>query len=141
MRDMRFQIGATLLELCVGLAITGALMGVSLPAWRELRRFQVIREARALEHRLRGAVGAAFAAHADAEVRVTAQEIAFRYPAGAVVQHRVDSSIAITLTAAHPQLLTIFGQGSATPGTIRLTSGSVSCQITLALRGRVRRVC
>ena len=137
----RQTTGATLLDLCLALAITAGLMGVSLPAWYELNRLRLVREARALEHRLRGAVITAFASRSTVRVQVSQQAITFHPAFGPPIRHPLHGSLSANLSAADPQYLTIFSQGNTTPGSIYLRTGSTQCRISLALRGRVRRLC
>jgi len=117
------------------------LIAMSILAWRSLGRYQLLREARLLEHRLRAVVIESIASRKTLTLRFEPQVLHVEHPDGTRVSHAIHRDVQTSLSAASAQHLTLFGHGVSSPGTVLLSNGEFHCSVSLSLRGRVRRLC
>jgi prepilin-type N-terminal cleavage/methylation domain-containing protein len=139
----RTQYGFSLLESLTVLALTGIILAISAPQVSDIsRRLSLKGEASAVRLFLERCLSFSLAARRTVQVAISQSDLSAATEDGTqLFNHKLKQGVTFSgdLTARDP--LTFYQTISASPKTLTISKGSLSCSIIVSLRGRIRFSC
>lgn len=135
--------GFSLVEVLVTLGLISILASLAAPHLSAHAHRLVLRsEASAMRLFLERCAAYALSAQAPVEVALAKDSLTARHPGGAALGgHTLQHGATLEPLSQGESSLLFYPSISASPATMVLTRGGISCSIILSLRGRVRFVC
>jgi prepilin-type N-terminal cleavage/methylation domain-containing protein len=139
----RIQRGFSLLESLIVLAFTGVILAISIPQASDIsRRLNLKSEASSIRLFLERCLSFSLSSRRTVQVAVNQSDLLASTEDGTpLFSYKLKQGVTFTgnLTAREP--LFFYQMISASPKTLTINKGSLSCSIVISLRGRIRFTC
>jgi prepilin-type N-terminal cleavage/methylation domain-containing protein len=135
--------GASLIELLLSLAITSILFLIAAPSLPGLgRRQKVLTESARIRLALEQGYMSALAHDATVVASFGEHGIDLGFARGPSILHlSPPTGVTVRMKSPDQKEIAFYPTHTATPATVLIESGSLTCSIVVSLRGRIRSVC